>query len=454
MQSTRALAFLPCCLFCLSVACGDDGPTDSVKNGGSGGKGGAAGQGASGGSAGAGGSAASGGGGTSAGGSGGSSATGGGGSGGAPGGGGVTSSCKSTLPAPTYVDPKSAKELVIVNDPAAAGGIFDPSIEYPLNAPGGAMSYSAVKAQNDISSRIAVSSDKGATWTYVAQPNASAPITVTVPVGSPRCPTGTCAGRLVHEVSSLVYDADDPDTTRRWKLFAFSYLVMNQKDLQYDLGYISLFTAAEPHLAWKDEGKVIGWKSESDFSSKDAKTNASLFPALADCAALSEPDVMWRQGGVLELAIGCVKLGSPNSIRVELLRSFDHAKTFLYSARLLEGTDALCLGGSVPEINAAELFVAQGATWLIATPAGPVPQGGTGYRGCFVMPVAAGGKGILRDANGAPEVERVLDAPDKRFTGACSVAEGASVMGYAVSELTLENPPKVFRVYQSGQTGP
>jgi len=425
------------------LSCGGGGETDSsTSTGGKGGTGGAA----TGGAAGAGGGA-SGSGGSSVGGSGGSATGGASGSGGA-------SSCKSTLPSPTVVDPKTATEVVVKNDPPAPGGLFDPSIEYPLNAPGGAMSYSAVTAQNDISTRIAVSPDQGATWTYVAQPNQSAPVAVTVPVGSPRCPSGTCAGRLVHEVSSLVFDADDPDTTRRWKLFAFSYLVMGQKDLQYDLGYISLFTAQEPHLAWKDEGKVLGWKSESEFSSKDAKTVINGFPAMADCVALSEPDVMWRQGGVLELAIGCVKLGTPNAIRVELLRSFDHAKTFLYASRLLEAQDAFCVGGTLPQINAAELFLAQGKTWLIATPAGPIPQGGAGYRGCYVFPVAAGGKGILRDANGAPVVERVIDAPDGRFAGACSVAAGASSMGYAISALSVETPPKVFRTFQSGVAAP
>ncbi|MBK7582693.1 MAG: hypothetical protein IPI67_21165 [Myxococcales bacterium] len=434
----------------LASACGSDGSTDSVSNGGKAGSG-------SGG--GTGGSTSGGSGGTSAGGSNAGGAGGGGtNAGGMSGGGGASgsggSTCKATLPAPTYVDPKTAKEVSIKNDPGAAAGIFDPSIEYPLGAPAGAMSYSGVIAQNDISTRIAVSTDQGATWTFVAAANQSKPATVPVPVGSPRCPSGTCSGQLIHEVSSLVFDADDPDTTRRWKLFAHSYLVMGQDKLQYDLGYISLFTAAEPHLTWTDEGKVVGWNSESEFSSKGAKTLATSFPALADCVVLTEPDVMWRQGGVLELAVGCVKLGSPSSIRIELLRSFDHAKTFLYASRLLEASDAHCLGGSLPQVNAPELFVAQGKTWLIATPAGPVPPAGTGYRGCFVMPVAAGGKGVQRDTSGAPKVERVLDAPDGRFTGACSVAEGAAAMGYAVSEASFDTAPNVFHIFQSGQAAP
>jgi hypothetical protein len=434
-------------LTALLVACGSDGETDSgTSASGKGGTsvGGAGSGGIGPGGAGAGGTAGAGG--SATGGTGGSSVGGNSGTGG--------STCKSTLPAPTLVAPQPGNEVVVKNDPPAPGGMFDPSVEYPLNAPGGAMSYSAVQSQNDISTRIAVSADKGASWTFVAAANQSGPINVTVPAGSPRCPTGTCSGRLIHEVSSLVYDADDPDLTRRWKLFAFSYLVMGADKLQHDLGYISLFTAQEPHLSWKDEGKALGWNSESEFSSKGAMVNVNSFPPMADCVVLSEPDVMWRQGGVLELAVGCLELGNPSSIRIELLRSFDHAKTFTWAARLLEASDALCLGGSVPQINAAELFMAQGKTWLIATPAGPAPVVGTGYRGCFVFPVAAGGKGVPRDAAGAPLVHRVIDTPDQRFTGACSVAEGAPAMGYAVSALSIETAPKVFRTYRTGLAAP
>ena len=61
---------------------------------------------------------------------------------------------------------------------------------------------------------------------------------------------------------------------------------------------------------------------------------------------------------------------------------------------------------------------------------------------------------VKRDAAGAPVVTRVLDAPDQRFTGACSAGEGATAMGYAVSEATLTAPPKLFHVYKSGVAPP
>ena len=50
-------------------------------------------------------------------------------------------SCVDDLPAPVLVDPAVAPELAVVGDPGSAAGIFDPSVVYPLGAPGGAMSF-------------------------------------------------------------------------------------------------------------------------------------------------------------------------------------------------------------------------------------------------------------------------------------------------------------------------
>jgi hypothetical protein len=437
-------------VLCWAFGCGSDGETVPA-SGGSGGAGGSAGT-SSGGSAGASGGAAG-----SGGASGGTTSSGGsaGASGGAAGGGGA--SCTTTLPAATVVDATSAKELSVINDPAAPGGIFDPSVEYPGTASAGAMSYSAVVAKNAISTRIAVSSDKGATWTYVASPNASADITVPVPPSSQRCPGGTCTGRLVHEVASLVYDADDPDATRVWKLFTHSYVVLQNGDLAYDLGYIGLYTAKDTFGPWKFEGKALGWLSESEFSSKDAATvvttAVTTYANLKDCVALTEPAAYWRNGGILDLAVGCVTV-NPVTIRIELLRSLDHGKTFDYSGRLLSAQDAYCLGASKPQVNAPDIFTAQGKTWMLVTPAGSLPGGGEGYRGCALLELAVGGTAVKRDAGGSPIVTRFLDSADKRFTGACSYAEGATAMGYLVPQANIQGTNVTFHIFESAVNAP
>src|SRR5690349_11997983 len=110
-------------------------------------------------------------------------------------------------PTTTPIDPATAHELTIAGDTGSTLGVFDPSIVYPAGAPGGAMSYSSVPDQHSIRTRIALSADAGATWTYVAEPNT--PVAATVVEDGPdtfpsECTGGTCSGFMISEVTSLV----------------------------------------------------------------------------------------------------------------------------------------------------------------------------------------------------------------------------------------------------------
>lgn len=388
----------------------------------------------------------------------GSGGTAGGATGGAAGAGGATGGAAGAgtggvacpaLPAATIVDPSAATTLVVKGDPGATKGIFDPSLVYPAGASAGAMSYSAVQATNEITTRIAVSADAGATWTFVASANATKPLSVPLSKGTPRCPNGTCSGQLVHEVSSLLFDPDDANAARRFKLFTHSYLVLPGDELAYDLGYIALHTAPDPLGPWSDEGPALGWDGESKFSSDGAKANASKFTQTKDCVALTEPAAIFRLGGIIDLAVGCVSLTGGVTIRIELFRSLDHGATYLYAGRLLSGADALCLGGDAPEINAADLFTAGGKTYVAATPAGQLDLGVKGYRGCVIVPLGAGGDAVERDGQGFPVVSARVDASTKRFVGACAYAPGASAHGLLISELVPEAAPGIFTIQKS-----
>jgi hypothetical protein len=376
-------------------------------------------------------------------GSGGSGATGGAGAGGAGGtAGSSTAGC--AKPEATIVDPTVATELAIAGDPGAAQGTFDVSTVYPVGAPAGAMSYSAVAAKNDIASRIAVSADAGATWVFAAAANAASDVTVSALASATRCPGGSCSGRLIHEVSALAFDPEDPDAARRWKLFTHSYVVLAGDELAYDYGYISLFVAAGPEGPWSFESKAVGWQGEATLSSEGAATLAA--GELGDCLALTEPSALVLPGARLELALGCA---TAQSIRIVLLESADHAKTFAYRGVLLDGDDATCRGGASPRYNAAHLFVAQeGRRYLLATTTGNVAGGFEGYRGCHLFELD--GAGVVRSPEGDPIVLRAFDAAGDRFNGACDVAEGADQRGLAISILRLDAPPRVFRTYATG----
>jgi len=354
-------------------------------------------------------------------------------------------------PAPDRVDPGTAGELVIAGDTGSTEGIFDPSPVYPTGATAGAMAYSTVPAQNVISTRIAVSSDHGATWQKVADANAPAPLTMQST--APECQGGSCTGNLVHEVPSLVFDADDPDAQRRWKLFTASYLVVGADQLLYDHGVISLFTAPAPDGPWSAGEHLLGWSSRTPFSSTGVTQNLSSIPELADCVAFSEPGALALPGRI-DLALGCVSVTGGAKIRIALLRSTDHARSFSFVSTLLRGEDAACAGSAVPQLNAAHLFVAGGQQYVVASPAGTVPPGFTGYRGCLVYRIDDPNSGHMeRDSAGAPVVHRQLDTTDVRFNGACAFAERATSLGYLLPTLYAGDARR-FRILRTGVLAP
>ncbi len=359
--------------------------------------------------------------------------------------------CEELATQVTSVAQSAANQLAIEGGPAAVLGLFDPSLLYAAGASSGAMAYSAVNAPADISTAIAVSLDSGRTWSGAAHVNVATPQSVSVPPTSTRCPGGTCTGTLVHEVPSLVDDATDPDAARRFKVFVHSYLVLSSGALAYDLGYLGLFTAPQPSGPWTDEGKALGWLSESTFSSDGAGTVASAIPALTDCVAFTEPGAMVSSAGTLDVALGCAyALGGVAHLRVELLRSTDHARSFVYVSRLLGQADAEAFGS---DLNAADLFVVSGRTYLSVSPSGPTALGFAGYRGCAILQLTASGDAVERNDAGAPVVCRSLDGPGLPFAGACTYAEGATALGYLLPQLSLDGGV-LFRIFGSGVSAP
>ncbi|MCA9679881.1 MAG: hypothetical protein KC464_32925, partial [Myxococcales bacterium] len=339
----------------------------------------------------------------------------------------------SACPEVTALATGTATEVTVIGDPGSTMGIFDPSLVYPDGAPGGAMSYSSVPDQHSIRTRIALSGDAGASWTFVVEVNAPQAATITT-ADTVECPGGTCTGAFISEVSSLIIDPDDPDPTRRWKLLAHRYLVESDDTLHYRYGTITLQTAAAPEGPWTAPAPLIGWDSPAAVSSAGVVTNASALAGTADCVALTEPGALWRPapaGGTssIDLALGCVYLdGATPRIRIVLLRSDDHAASWRFVSDLLDADDAACLDADATRtVNAADLFYAGGVEYLAATPS----HGGAGYEGCLVIPVDDPDAGaVRRDALGRVVPVRALVASPTRFAGACAYAEGATALGY------------------------
>jgi hypothetical protein len=347
------------------------------------------------------------------------------------------------LPTPTLV-PSTSPQLAVDGDPGSALGIYDPSLVYPKGAPGGVMSYSTV-APNSVHTRVAVSTDLGATFQYAADANAVSPVTVTT-TDPTVCDGGSCQvqGVLWHEVSSVV--ADPSDTSAPFKLFVHSYVSADGgANLRRDWGYIGLQTATSP-ASWSGETKLLGWTSSAAISSAGATQVLSDIPALKDCVAFTEPGAIVTPLGI-DLALSCAYAPSPGvvAIRVELLRSTDHAASFFYVSRLVPAEDFACIDGTGPDILGADLFTVGGSEYVVVSPTGPVSNSDAGgYRGCVTIPVADAASGVIaRAANGAPAVVSFVESDDGRFTGPCTYAEGATAIGqlvpmqFSVSDLPL-----------------
>lgn len=389
---------------------------------------------------------------TSSGGDGGDGGGGRGGGGGAPdaGTGGEGAGDASILPvacepAPTdLVATATGKVVEPAGDTGSTEGIFDPSLVYPLGAPGGAMSYSSVGSFDDIHTRIAVSADQGATWIVASDANKSVPLSIPSSDATD-CPGGMCSGSLVHEVSSLAFDPEDPDPARRWKLFVHRYLVLPTK-LRYDYGHIAMQTAPAPEGPWSEGTVAVGWTSTSPFSSEAAALLVGDVPELSDCLLMTEPAALVVPGQGLDLALGCASITNEIEIRIVLLRSTDHGNTFQFVSTLLTSADADCLGSTVPQVNAASLFLAGGEEYLFATPAGPA-----GYRGCHLFRIEDRTQGqVLRDGIGQPIALRRIDIDPAGFVGACAFAEGATAAGALVPWAEIQGGKRTFRILSPG----
>lgn len=327
-------------------------------------------------------------------------------------------------PAVTTFDPATAGTFVVAND-APAAGIFDPSVLYPATANAGAMAYSAVPDQYTIRTHVAVSTDHGATWNGVAEANVSEPISLQ----SPDCAGGTCTGNLISEVPSIIVDPDDPNPQTQWKLFAHRYLVTGPPlGLHYSTGTITLQTAPGPNGPWTAPAKWIGWNSPAPYSSTGVQINVtSLVGSTASaCLALTEPAALWYPG-TIDLAVGCVyAVNGGLAIRVELLRSVDHAASFTSIGTLLSPADADCLSPGA-SINAPDLFFSGGTEYLVAT-----PSAASGYTGCLTFRMTDASH-VARDAQGRAIVVRAIAPSNGAFSGACTFADGAG--GYALDVL-------------------
>ena len=348
------------------------------------------------------------------------------------------------FPAPDLVNRATADRIQVLGDTGSVKGIFDPSYVVPSPAAIGLMTYSSVTATQEVFTRLAVTTNGGTSWVYLRDVNTINATTISDP-SLTVCGAATCNGDLLHETSTLVYDATDPDANKRWKIFAHTYFFDGA--IHYVHGWMSMYTAAEPQLAWS-ETKLFGWDAGAPTSTAGVAVNVKDIAGLEECTIISEPAAtIWN--GQIYLALGCIDASVlPATIHIELLHSADHGASWTRKSTPLAPADVTALG-AVGKVNAAHLAVLGGSLYLSVTPTSAAFD----YQGCWIFEFDDADAGTLvRDESGRPVVHRVLDTSVPGFSGACATDEGVAG-GWTMSILRTSDTD-LFQLYRSGIAAP
>jgi len=336
---------------------------------------------------------------------------------------------------------------VQISGEQSLNGVFDPSLEFVPGSSEGWLAYSAVFGDVQpwgphVETHLARTQDAGASFSFVSVVNASEPGTLSLIDGS------TAMGVWNYEVSSLVYDPDDPG--KEWKLFAhkiFRHTDQNFTTEQNEPAYswIVLKTAPDPTGPWSAERALLSSGplppapyNVIEFAINDLDETDSL-DALR---VYSEPGAFYRKGVLYLSLTGLVDTGSD---RIVMLVSLDHGATWDYAGTPLTNADAIALG--YERFDGSAIAEEAGQAFLTVTPDSPE---GPVHDGVLIFAIDDLATGALARAGGIPVVHNSLPAiaglPVERRGGQVDFHE-SSVTGILQPSLHFEAFPLAFRIY-------
>ena len=355
---------------------------------------------------------------------------------------GSSAASDSVTVTPKAAAPAAYRSLAIAGDPGSPSGIYDPSI---VQGSSGThwLTYSSVNYYldgvdlvQDVGIRLASSTDGGDSFSYVA--TIASPFAGSVTDSDPAmaaCGNITCSGRWVYETSWLVEDINDPDVSRRFKLFAHKYFLypprVGSKTL-YHLGAIVMWTASSPDSTWSPETAVLGWPLTSpDIIPRQDIT--LLNTETANCILAAEGGIAVLNNG-LNLVFACpyFNTGSPPVLqKIIMLRSTDNAASFEYVSTLLTPADA---PPGIEFFSAPSLIEAEDKAPVLLTT--PVVSGI--YAGSMVFAFSDENlQELFREANQATALLFTPVQAMGHFGGASGYARGTKSNGVFQSDATI-----------------
>ncbi|MDB6062490.1 MAG: hypothetical protein JWM78_2593 [Verrucomicrobiaceae bacterium] len=329
------------------------------------------------------------------------------------------------------------------NTGSAASGIADPTL---LRLANGNiwMVYSSVNyygspVTQDKSTSLALSSDGGATFNYMRTLGAATNASVTGTTGNV-CAGTTCNGRWVYEAPFVVDDANDPNASRRFKVFAHKYFLYPSANPSaiYTLGAIVMWAApALDATTWSAEQSVLGWNSTPPELTPNRIVN-TINPALNECLTIREGSASSFKGA-LDFVFAC---DNGSTQKIVQLRSTDHANTFSYVGTLLEAADAAPFNANY--FGAPALVTTEtNAQLLLATPAVNRTVNGAStsnaYSGCVVFPIESEQNATLFRSGATPLSILQIPALTDQLNGGCAWERGITGVGILMNERTA-NP--------------
>lgn len=350
----------------------------------------------------------------------------------------------STPPRPTTPTPfpkvSGPYQKISINGDAPRNGIYDPTVEYK-NDDEGWLAYSAIEGNAQpagpyIHTRIAQSTDRGATWRFVKTVNTSYDDTIEI------VNQGAQKGVWRYEVAALVYDPTD--SGREWKLFFHRYFWTEKTDRLPAYGWIGYRTASDPAGTWSDEVALFG---AGQFPPAPLKTQINLnnlHTDLKNAVAYSEPGVI-AINSVIYLSL--TSIAKDGHDRIFLLRSDDHAKTWSYVATLLSKKEAEAFGFRY--FDGSSLAQEGAGFFLLASPMKEDPQ----HEGTMIFEFENIQRGMLKRDNGNLVVRKYILPDEKvatnRGAGQSDYDARNSAGGMIMPQFNSKSYPEVFGIYST-----
>ena len=330
-------------------------------------------------------------------------------------------------------------------------GIFDPAL---VEDEAGQiwMSYSEVNLSPiapkllHVQTRIAVSTDRGATWEDRGLINPAQPVTLPPPYqGLPAV--------WVQEVSRLIFNPYALDS-ERWQMFWLRYLRVYDSDQDssiplFEHGWIAWKGAPAPEGPWSRGRKLFSGSLYNEDNNGDALGAPEyplerLFPAaLGDCLVFTEPGALVAEDGVY-ISLKC-PTGAEGG-KIVLLHCSHDLLTCDYRGNLLEDEEASSFNNRFNGFSATEMFRNSEDIFLMVT---PTETEAKLYRGCYVFRIIDLENAELERIDSRPNVVLIVEGTDRSFNGACTYSQGSAV-GIIYSQAFPGAPPE-FRLFASGR---